>query len=97
MEEMRVRLREVEKQKERLEFDSEFLKKEVGRLQEQIGQAESMMENKELFGKIRMEEEEKLRKEYRTLLAEFNQLEEQYKRAVRESEEKSGMVHFAHK
>jgi hypothetical protein len=55
------------------------------------------MENKELFGKIRMEEEEKLRKEYRTLLAEFNQLEEQYKRAVRESEEKSGMVHFAHK
>jgi hypothetical protein len=39
------------------------------------------MDNKDLFSKLKQEEEEKLKKDFRKLVVDYNQLEEAYKSA----------------
>ena len=63
-----MRLKEFEKQNDRLENDCEYLKKEVTKLTDQLSQTEAMMQNKELYSKIKQDEEEKAKEAYRKLL-----------------------------
>jgi hypothetical protein len=50
-----------------LEFDNDYLKKEVAKISGQLQQAEAMMQNKDLYGKIKQEGEEKAKEEHRKL------------------------------
>ena len=49
-----------------------------------------------MFSKLKQEEEEKNKEEYRKLLCELNQFKEMHKKVVADSEEKTGIINFTH-
>ena len=55
------------------------------------------MQNKDLFSKMKQDEEERMREEHRRLICEFNNLKDSMGRVEADSLEKTGMVEYAHK
>ena len=68
IDELKMRMRDLEKQNERMEHESERMRKDISKMTNQLEQTEAAISNKELFSKLKQEEEERAREEYRSLL-----------------------------
>lgn len=56
IEEHKMRYKDMEKQKERLEFELDYLKKENAKLNSHIEEKLKLVENSELYGRLKAEE-----------------------------------------
>ena len=67
IEDLQRRMKDVEGSRDRLESANEQLKKERNELQERIEETQKAISTKDILGKLKQEEEDKLKKEQRAL------------------------------